>query len=108
MSDDEHHPSKEEIGAAVLAAARYGDLEDLKELIGGFGLEFIHYQDPSNNTPLHFGQWPYRNASTYETTIRRTTNYVIPFPHLVADMVELTSCVQHNLGYLSNLLPPCG
>ena len=48
-------PSDEEIGAAVAEAARYGDLDDLKEFTAAYGIKHIHYKDSTQNTGLHFG-----------------------------------------------------
>lgn len=45
----------EEIGEAVLDAARYGDEEDLKELTETYGLEHLNYQDSEDTTALHKG-----------------------------------------------------
>jgi len=49
-------PSDEQIGAAVAEAARYGDLDDLKEFTDAYGIKHIHYQDGAKNTGLHFGE----------------------------------------------------
>ena len=51
-------PSDEEVGLAVLDAARYGDLEDLKELAQAYGGRHLGYQQGAQqggNTALHYG-----------------------------------------------------
>lgn len=50
-----HMATKEEIGEAILDAARYGDEDDLKELTQTYGLEHLNYQDSENTTALHKG-----------------------------------------------------
>lgn len=51
-------PSDEDVGLAVLDAARYGDLEDLKELAQAYGTRHLGYQqgaEHGGNTALHYG-----------------------------------------------------
>lgn len=50
-------PSDEEVGLAVLDAARYGDLEDLQELAQTYGARHLGFQGSHNggNTALHYG-----------------------------------------------------
>jgi len=51
-------PTDEEVGLAVLDAARYGDLEDLQELAKAYGGRHLGYQQEGaqgGNTALHYG-----------------------------------------------------
>lgn len=50
-------PTDEEVGVAVLDAARYGDLDDLKELSQTYGARHLGFQGTENggNTALHYG-----------------------------------------------------
>lgn len=52
-------PSDEEVGLAVLDAARYGDMEDLQELSQTYGSRHLGFQGAANggNTALHYGAW---------------------------------------------------
>jgi len=50
-------PSDEEVGVALLEAARYGDLEDLQELTKTYGTQHLAYRGAhGNNTALHYGE----------------------------------------------------
>lgn len=50
-------PTDEEIGQAVLEAARYGDLEDLKELHQNYGRPHFDHKGAGDNTALHYGEY---------------------------------------------------
>lgn len=59
-NDDEQQPQQptdEEVGVAVLDAARYGDLDDLKELSQTYGVRHLGFQgtETGGNTALHYG-----------------------------------------------------
>eukprot|EP00624_Nannochloropsis_granulata_P001390 evm.model.NODE_16750_length_12696_cov_35.850582.6 len=48
-------PSDDEVGMALLEAARYGDLEDLQQLTNTYGMQHLAYQGANgNNTALHY------------------------------------------------------
>jgi hypothetical protein len=50
-------PSDEEVGVALLEAARYGDLKDLQELTKTYGTQHLAYRGVhGNNTALHYGE----------------------------------------------------
>lgn len=49
-------PTDEEIGQAVLEAARYGDLDDLKELHQNYGRPHFDHKGAGDNTALHYGE----------------------------------------------------
>jgi hypothetical protein len=49
-------PSDEAVGQALLEASRYGDLEDLRELVGTYGARHLQYRGGGGNTSLHYGE----------------------------------------------------
>jgi hypothetical protein len=50
-------PSDEEVGQAILDAARYGDVEDLQELTNTYGKNQLGFRGGyGGNTALHFGK----------------------------------------------------
>jgi hypothetical protein len=57
VEQQQEQATDEEVGLAVLDAARYGDLEDLRELAQTYGSRHLGYQGANNggNTALHYG-----------------------------------------------------
>lgn len=49
-------PTDQEVGQAILEAARYGDLDDMKELKEAHGRIHLDYKGGGGNTALHYGE----------------------------------------------------
>lgn len=60
-------PSDEEIGQALLEAARYGDLEDLQELTQTYGKEHLNFRGGGDNTCLHYGMYTHVDIAAVRT-----------------------------------------
>jgi ankyrin repeat protein len=90
-------PTATEVGEALLDAARYGDLEDLEQLLKDFGSSHLGYSNQAGVTALHQGA--YGLGYLLEGALRLVTP---PNPDVVS--VCITACANGHAECVSWLI----